>query len=96
MSRRQVEENLLAWWTFKYVYGLQQRVGGGEQKRQISLALSKFVTLFSLPFLYIGQSIFKNCFLLEANNSRCFKEFTEREKEREQLCHYLVYNSPIR
>lgn len=37
---------------------------------------SKLVTLFFLPFLYIGQKIFKNCFLLEANSSGCAKEFT--------------------
>lgn len=64
LRMREVEDKLLGWWTLKYVYGLQQRWGGG-QKREISLALSKSVTLFSLPFLYIGQSIFLNCFLLE-------------------------------
>lgn len=57
---------------------------GGGQKRQTSLALSKLVTLFSLPFLYIGQGIFLNCFLLEANDSRCAQEFTERERESER------------
>ena len=46
-----------------------------SQKRHVPDSLN-IGELFPLLLLYIDQSIFSNCFLLDANNSGCAKKLT--------------------